>query len=584
MTASIAEPIARAARRERVFIRFRFGALVLMGLLGTVIPGQPEPLLLPLWAVVTSGLLLNLAFWLLLRVRATVPHWLPPLASAADIIGLLVFVSLTGGPRSPLWVFAFVAVAAAAMRQDAGGVVAATCFAAGNFALNLMADMPALNALFGAIVAALAYLLLALAVGWLIRDERASARLVHEQARQALQHGQMDVKSFAQLAGTLARNTNYEESLRQMLDLSILGLRSRGHSNDPTEGMILLFAPGLAETLYVAAAHRLKPEDEARRLSPVSGAINTALESVECQFVSDARKDPMLSQFSVVKNSPSAVVMPLRAGLSLFGVVVFLGRSDLLDIFGLRAELIEVYASQAAMAVQNAQLYDQVRQERDRVIDSEEKARHELARDLHDGPINQVASLTMGIDFVRRMLDRDPEQAKTELESLHRVAAQTARDMRLTMYRLRPLALEQAGLSQALDQYLTRLRAERDKPKFVLTVDRPETFEPRLSSNAAMMVFDIMTEAVNNAVKHAHANTVQIELRDAGDNLIASTRDDGCGFDVAAVTANYADRGSLGLLNIHERAELAQGEAAIESTPGHGAVVTVRVPLDKPAA
>jgi signal transduction histidine kinase len=163
---------------------------------------------------------------------------------------------------------------------------------------------------------------------------------------------------------------------------------------------------------------------------------------------------------------------------------------------------------------------------------------------------------------------------------LHKLATKTARDMRLTMYRLRPLALETAGLSAALDQYLGRLRTENSRPAFHFSALLAENFEPRLSSNAATMVFDILKEAISNSLKHAGAENIWVDLRASGNWLVASARDDGKGFDVGAVQANYATRGSLGMINIQERAELAQGEATIDSAKGRGTTITVRVPLN----
>ena len=88
-----------------------------------------------------------------------------------------------------------------------------------------------------------------------------------------------------------------------------------------------------------------------------------------------------------------------------------------------------------------------------------------------------------------------------------------------------------------------------------------------------------MKEAISNTLKHAGAENIWVELHAGGNWLVASARDDGKGFDVAAVQANYATRGSLGMINIQERAELAQGEASIDSAPDHGTTITVRVPL-----
>ena len=263
----------------------------------------------------------------------------------------------------------------------------------------------------------------------------------------------------------------------------------------------------------------------------------------------------------------------------MFGVAVFLGHDKLLDLYSQRHELMQAYAAQAAVAIQNTQLFAQVEAERNRIVDNEERVRHELARDLHDGPVNQVASLAMGIDFARVLLDKEPQTARAELINLQRLAAKTARDMRTTMYRLRPLALESAGLNVALEQYIARLRSELTRPALHFAAPDAAAYERRLSSNTATMVFDIMNEAIGNALKHAQAENIWVELHASGSTLVASARDDGRGFDVAGVQAGYASRGSLGMLNIQERAELVQGEASIASEPGRGTTVSVRVPL-----
>jgi signal transduction histidine kinase len=263
----------------------------------------------------------------------------------------------------------------------------------------------------------------------------------------------------------------------------------------------------------------------------------------------------------------------------LFGVAMFMGHEKLLEVFSQRLELMEAYTAQAAIAVQNAQLFAQLDAERNRIVASEERVRHELARDLHDGPVNQVASLAMGLDFARLLIDKEPQTAREELITLQRLAAKTAREMRTTMYRRRPLALESSGLSVTLEQYVTRLKADHDKPELHFAALDAAAFEKRLTSNAGTIVFDTMNEAISNALKHAEAQNIWVELRSSGNVLVATTHDDGKGFDVAAVQDGYTSRGSLGMVNIYERAALAQGDASIESEPGRGTTVSVRVPL-----
>ena len=99
------------------------------------------------------------------------------------------------------------------------------------------------------------------------------------------------------------------------------------------------------------------------------------------------------------------------------------------------------------------------------------------------------------------------------------------------------------------------------------------------------VIFYIAEEAVNNARKHAEAQTIWVRLKPFQDELaLLEVQDDGVGFDVAAVDASYEHRGSLGMINMRERTELVNGIYNIESTPGKGTRVHVVIPLSEEAA
>ncbi len=578
MTVNVTDSLERLVNRERLFVWLRFAALLLLAAYFVI---DPRPQLAPLSItlnVFEVCAVFNVAAWLLLRVHR-VARWLAVLGAVVDAIILFYSLIISGGPDSPLWPLTFVLIAGTTLRfGTGGGGLTAIVFSAFQI-YNAIQLSGGGRSLFDAGVSAVMFLGMAVLVGRVMRFEQKQTLRENEQALFALQRSQSDVKAFAELTDSMSANNNYQSTLRQMLDLSMRGLRQRGQSDDNMAGMILLFDADDNNALIEVVQRNFGPDENEKRLAPIAGGIKSVINSADTLLLRDARHDPMLCQFEAVKKYPSVAILPLRAQLTLFGVVVLAGNDKLIEVVSQRLELMEVYATQAAISVQNAQLFAQLSAERNNIIDSEEKVRHELARDLHDGPVNQVASLAMGLDFARKLLEKEPEKAGEEMASLHRLATKTARDMRMTMYRLRPLALETAGLSAALDQYLGRLRAEHAKPVFHFSASRPETFEPRISSNSATMVFDILKEAISNTLKHADAENIWVDLRAGGNWLVASARDDGKGFDVAAVQASYATRGSLGMINIQERAELAQGEASIESTPGRGTTISVRVPL-----
>jgi signal transduction histidine kinase len=236
---------------------------------------------------------------------------------------------------------------------------------------------------------------------------------------------------------------------------------------------------------------------------------------------------------------------------------------------------MRAFINQAAVAFQNAQLYQNLRAERDRIIEAEASARSKLARDLHDGPTQSIAALAMRLDFIRLLLDRDQAQAKQELEVAREAVMRVGKDLRGLLFTLRPLTLESQGLSAALKQYVERLR-ENDS---IAIQVQPGSFGNELEPNIAGTVFAVIEEAVNNARKHARGAPIHIQVQQNGSSLVATVRDEGPGFDMTAISSNYTERGSLGMVNMQDRARLVEGNLHIESSPGHGTRITLRVPL-----
>jgi signal transduction histidine kinase len=101
----------------------------------------------------------------------------------------------------------------------------------------------------------------------------------------------------------------------------------------------------------------------------------------------------------------------------------------------------------------------------------------------------------------------------------------------------------------------------------------------RLSHNAEVAIFSVVQEAITNARKHARATRIGIDVASGDGDLIVVIHDDGVGFQVEDVTDGYDQRGSLGMLNMKERAEIVEGTLSVASQPGQGTSVTLRLPL-----
>jgi signal transduction histidine kinase len=183
----------------------------------------------------------------------------------------------------------------------------------------------------------------------------------------------------------------------------------------------------------------------------------------------------------------------------------------------------------------------------------------------------------MRLNYVRRISSSEPEKAAVELKKIEELAKRTSKEIRSMLFTLRPLLLESQGLGAALKSVMDRIH------------DADNDIELRLvgSENGALLnsmnqgvVFSIIEEALTNARKYAKANVVEVRLWQEDDLFVARITDDGVGFDPDEVKSDYNSRGSLGMINMHERSERIDGSLSIESAPDAGTTVTLVVPLD----
>jgi len=147
--------------------------------------------------------------------------------------------------------------------------------------------------------------------------------------------------------------------------------------------------------------------------------------------------------------------------------------------------------------------------------------------------------------------------------------------LRTLLFDLRPVILETQGLAPALQQYVER-QQEMGDLNYSLQIDR---FAGRLASPAERAVFSIVQEAVGNVRKHALAENVWISVDEQEGELCVMVHDDGVGFDVEQLNAEYDQQGSLGMLNMRERAESIGGMLSLQSEPGAGSTIALVAPL-----
>ncbi len=388
-----------------------------------------------------------------------------------------------------------------------------------------------------------------------------------------LRHAREHARAIYEMASTLSATLNYQAVLDAALDVGVLGLREMG-PNARLVSAVLLFDNNTGQ-LKIANSRRLTHADTAKQVPGRRGVLGLALRQAEPVFANDATRDPELKYFVAFQDARSILCVPLRAGFDNYGVAVF--GSTMPDAFSeAHVELLTAIASQATIALQNAMLYQDLVEEKERIIDVEEDARKQLSRDLHDGPTQQVAAIAMRVNYIRRLLEREPEQVPLELQKVEDLARQTTKEIRHMLFTLRPLVLETQGLVPALEELAKKLD-ETHGQKVIIQVQ--EGIERYIDSNDQNVVFNIVDESVNNARKHAEAGHIWVRLGRQEDYLLLEVQDDGVGFDTGEVDANYDRRGSLGMINLRERAELLGGTLRIDSAEGRGTKITVIAPI-----
>jgi signal transduction histidine kinase len=221
-------------------------------------------------------------------------------------------------------------------------------------------------------------------------------------------------------------------------------------------------------------------------------------------------------------------------------------------------------ADQAALAIENARLREQAGQ----AAAMEERGR--LARELHDSVTQSLYSVTMYTEAAARLIMTGQKREAAEyLREARDTAQEALREMRLLIYQLRPPVLEKGGLAVALQVRLDAVE-RRGGIQAELTVEGEDRLPPAIQAE----LHQIAQEALNNALKHAHAGKVQVRLRFGGAATCVEVEDDGVGFDLAAMQA----RGGLGLPGMRERVQKIGGRLKIDSAPGQGTKVSVEVP------
>ncbi len=277
----------------------------------------------------------------------------------------------------------------------------------------------------------------------------------------------------------------------------------------------------------------------------------------------------------------SHVAVPLIAQSRVLGLLYVASPGS--DSFSSEdLNLLSAMGYQLGVAVENAELWEELSRKEEirgqlleETISAQEAERRRIARELHDQTGQSLTSLMLGL----RVLESDiPEEFGERIAEMRELASRTLDEVRNMAVELRPGLLDRVGLIPVLEEYLDEYPA-----KFGIETD----FEAigfdheRLAPDREITIYRIVQEALTNVAKHSGATRVSVNMQARGDAVVVVIEDNGKGFDVARTTKSTIQERKLGLHGMEERAALIGGSLTIESAPGAGTTIFVRVPLGK---
>jgi len=207
------------------------------------------------------------------------------------------------------------------------------------------------------------------------------------------------------------------------------------------------------------------------------------------------------------------------------------------------------------------------------IIETQEKERQRIALEIHDGIGPQLSSSILHLEtIVERLKETDPATSK-ELQSLSDVTNEVADELRSISHTLIPRVLIDFGVVAALQGLISRINASNKcKVEFISSFSGDE-----MEQTIELNLYRITQELINNALKHAQATTIFVQLLKSGSNLTLMVEDNGKGFDIDELKVA---RG-IGLSNIEMRTKVLGGELYIDSSPSRGSTVTVEIQLNE---
>ncbi len=397
-------------------------------------------------------------------------------------------------------------------------------------------------------------------VGWLV--SRAIAVQQREKALHQCAASRLHAvnRVTAIVSGSLDLDQILHAALRSTLDVTGFEAGWVFSLNDRSQELVLVAEQGISQPM-IDELTGLQTSASAYERAALSGALTTITDSVPA---GNATEQGELQ---------TQVAIPLKSKGQVRGVLVLASRRSRPLLSG-EQELLTAVGSAIGVAIENARLYERMRFYARQVTGAQEEERQRIARELHDGVLQQLIVLSRRLDawiVPSQPLCTVPTERLAALQELIR---DMSSELRRFARDLRPSTLDHLGLVPALRGMLRDLEAEHKVAAQLQVVGQAE----RLLPDQELALFRVAQEALNNVRRHANASQVSVRIEFHPAQVQMTIEDDGHGFHVPEAANDYVSIGKLGLAGMDERARSVGGTLVIRSEPGHGTAVRMAIP------
>ncbi|MDP2744704.1 MAG: histidine kinase [Dehalococcoidia bacterium] len=276
------------------------------------------------------------------------------------------------------------------------------------------------------------------------------------------------------------------------------------------------------------------------------------------------------------------LLCPIRSRRKLIGILALGKKQSDSPYSDDEVDLLMTMANEAAVSVENASMLEslrsqqlQVQQLLSQAVQTQEEERKRISVDLHDSVAQWLVAASYRVQTCSQLISGNGNaKVRDELSAMESTIDKSLKELRRVVIGLRPPALDELGLSHALQQSLGDLKAEGLECEF------SEDGKPaRLPPNLEIAVYRAVQEALTNVRKHAGATKVSLRLQFNEDEFVVEIHDNGKGFDLSRTLGSAISVGHMGLLGMKQRAETLGGNIRIRTSKGAGTVITLSFPV-----